>query len=126
MLPDPDPAPLLLDDQIEAALARSTALADGLVAAIAQERASRAVLMLAWMDRDALRLTLSTGWATYYSRSRGRLWRKGETSGHLQRVHEVRWDCDADALLLTVTQTGPACHTGTRTCFDDGMIAHAD
>ena len=69
------------------------------------------------MNAEALRLTLETGWATYWSRSRGELWRKGETSGHLQRVLAVHADCDADTLLLTVDQTGPACHTGARSCF---------
>ena len=79
--------------------------------------------MMAWMNAESLRLTLETGWATYWSRSRGELWRKGETSGHLQRVLAVHADCDADTLLLTVDQTGPACHTGTRSCFTDRLLA---
>ena len=85
--------------------------------AIAQQEGTGEVLMMAWMNEESLRATLETGWATYWSRSRGELWRKGETSGHLQRVRAVHADCDGDTLLLTVDQTGPACHTGTRTCF---------
>lgn len=95
----------------------------GLVPAIAQQEGTGEVLMLAWMNAESLRLTLETGWATYWSRSRGELWRKGETSGHLQRVLAVHADCDADTLLLTVDQTGPACHTGTRSCFTDRLLA---
>jgi phosphoribosyl-ATP pyrophosphohydrolase/phosphoribosyl-AMP cyclohydrolase len=90
---------------------------DGLVPVVAQERRSGDVLMVAYADRDALERTLSTGFAHYYSRSRKTLWRKGETSGHEQRVAEIRLDCDGDAVLFRVEQTGPACHTGTRTCF---------
>ena len=90
----------------------------GLLPAVAQDAATGAVLMLAWMNREALRLTLERGEAVYWSRSRGRLWRKGEQSGHVQQVHEVRTDCDGDALLLRVTQRGGiACHTGRRSCF---------
>ena len=90
----------------------------GLLPAVAQDAASGEVLMLAWMNREALRQTLETGEAVYWSRSRGRLWRKGEQSGHVQQVHEVRTDCDGDALLLRVTQRGGiACHTGRRSCF---------
>ena len=90
----------------------------GLLPAVAQDAASGEVLMLAWMNREALLLTLETGEAVYWSRSRGRLWRKGEQSGHVQQVHEVRTDCDGDALLLRVTQRGGiACHTGRRSCF---------
>ena len=91
--------------------------ADGLVPVVAQERRSGDVLMLAYADRDALARTLSTGEAHYYSRARQGPWRKGETSGHVQRVVEVRLDCDGDAVLYRVDQTGPACHTGERTCF---------
>jgi phosphoribosyl-ATP pyrophosphohydrolase/phosphoribosyl-AMP cyclohydrolase len=91
--------------------------ADGLVPVVAQERRSGDVLMLAYADRDALARTLATGQAHYYSRSRQAPWRKGETSGHVQRVVEVRLDCDGDAVLYRVDQTGPACHTGERTCF---------
>jgi phosphoribosyl-AMP cyclohydrolase len=92
--------------------------ADGLVPAIAQDAASGQVLMLAWMNRDALRATLDSGEAVYWSRSRRKLWRKGEESGHVQKVHEVRLDCDEDALLLRVDQLGGiACHTGRQHCF---------
>ena len=91
---------------------------DGLVAAIAQDATSGKVLTLAWMNRDALARTVETGEAHYWSRSRGRLWRKGETSGYVQRVREVRLDCDNDAILLAVEQTGGiACHTGRERCF---------
>ena len=92
--------------------------ADGLAPAIAQDAASGEVLMLAWMSRESLARTLATGEATYWSRSRAALWRKGETSGHLQKVVEVRLDCDSDAILLRVEQVGGiACHTGRRRCF---------
>ncbi|MPY82295.1 MAG: phosphoribosyl-AMP cyclohydrolase [Actinophytocola sp.] len=91
---------------------------DGLIAAIAVDDASGEVLMQAWMDDEALHRTLTTRRATYYSRSRRQLWVKGETSGHTQQVREVRLDCDGDAVLLRVEQTGPACHTGAVTCFD--------
>ena len=98
--------------------------ANGLVPAIAQEAASGDILMLAWMDREALRLTAETGRAVYHSRSRGRLWRKGEESGHHQTVHEIRLDCDNDVVLLKVEQLGAepgdppiACHTGRHSCF---------
>jgi len=91
--------------------------ADGLVPVVTQESRSGDVLMVAFANRDALDRTLATGLAHYYSRSRGTLWQKGETSGHVQRIVEVRLDCDGDTLLYRVEQTGPACHTGTRTCF---------
>ena len=91
---------------------------DGLVPAIAQDAQSGEVLMLAWMNREALAQTVASGQATYWSRSRASLWRKGETSGHTQRVLEVRLDCDADAVLLRIDQAGGiACHTGRRRCF---------
>lgn len=90
---------------------------NGLIAALAQDHATGEVLMLAWMNAEALKLTLETGQATYWSRSRNKLWRKGEESGHVQRVIEARIDCDQDAVLLRVEQTGAACHTGQRTCF---------
>lgn len=90
----------------------------GLLPAVAQHVDTGEVLMLAWMNREALLLTLETGEAVYWSRSRGRLWRKGEQSGHVQQVHEIRTDCDCDALLLRVTQHGGiACHTGRKSCF---------
>jgi phosphoribosyl-ATP pyrophosphohydrolase/phosphoribosyl-AMP cyclohydrolase len=90
---------------------------DGLVPVVAQSALSGEVLMVAYADRDALARTRETGDAHYHSRSRGVLWRKGETSGHTQRVLDVRVDCDGDAVLYLVSQTGPACHTGTPTCF---------
>ncbi|MCS4505085.1 Phosphoribosyl-AMP cyclohydrolase [wastewater metagenome] len=91
---------------------------DGLVAAIAQDAGDGEVLMMAWMNREALERTAELGEAVYYSRSRGRLWHKGESSGHTQRVHELRIDCDGDVVLLRVTQAGGiACHTGRRSCF---------
>ena len=89
----------------------------GLLPAIAQQHDSLEVLMLAWMNRDALLETLSTGRVCYWSRSRARLWRKGETSGQVQRLKSMRLDCDGDTLLLLVDQQGPACHTGRRSCF---------
>ena len=91
---------------------------DGLVPAVAQDAASGEVLMLAWMSREALARTADSGVATYWSRSRNALWKKGETSGHLQRVVEIRLDCDSDAVLLRVESVaGIACHTGRRRCF---------
>ena len=90
---------------------------DGLLPAIAQDAADGSVLMLAWMNRQAWETTLRTGDATYFSRSRNQLWRKGDTSGHVQRVVEIRVDCDADAILLRVQQTGAACHENYRSCF---------
>ncbi len=91
--------------------------ADGLLPVVAQEATSGEVLMLAWMDAEALRRTLATGRATYWSRSRGEYWVKGETSGNTQAVESVHLDCDGDTILLKVTQSGAACHTGNRTCF---------
>ncbi len=91
--------------------------AAGLVPAIAQAHDSGEVLMLAWMDRAAIAETLASGHACYFSRSRNRLWRKGETSGQVQRLVELRLDCDGDAILLLVAQEGVACHTGRRSCF---------
>lgn len=89
----------------------------GLLPAIAQDHATGEVLMLAWMSAESLAETLRTGQVTYWSRSRGELWRKGATSGHVQRLIGLRIDCDRDCLLLAVEQTGPACHTGARSCF---------
>lgn len=89
----------------------------GLLPAIAQDATTGEVLMLAWMNREALETTLREGYVCYYSRSRRALWRKGETSGHRQRLLELRFDCDGDALLLQVAQTGPACHTNRPGCF---------
>lgn len=90
----------------------------GLVPVVVQDATSRAVLMVAWMDEEALRRTLATSRATYWSRSRAAYWVKGETSGNVQHVQELRVDCDRDTVLLLVDQHGPACHTGSRTCFD--------
>jgi len=91
---------------------------DGLVAAIAQDQATGRVLSMAWMNREALQLTREEGRAVYWSRSRGKIWRKGETSGHIQQVHEIRLDCDGDTIVLLVTQVGGiACHTGRVSCF---------
>ncbi len=103
---------------LEARIAQVTWNDDGLAPVIVQQWDSGEVLMLAWVDAEALRRTLTSGRATYWSRSRREYWRKGDTSGHIQVVHEARLDCDGDAILLRVDQTGPACHTGTRTCFD--------
>ncbi len=101
--------------------------ADGLLPVVAQDATTGEVLMLAWMDQEALRRTLATGRATYWSRSRSEYWIKGETSGHTQTVESVHLDCDGDAILVRVDQTGAACHTGNRTCFftelGDGDIA---
>ncbi len=91
---------------------------DGLVPGIAQQHDTGEVLMLAWLNREALELTLTSGRAVYWSRSRQELWRKGDTSGNEQHIVEVRLDCDGDTVLLRVDQTGPACHTGDRTCFE--------
>jgi phosphoribosyl-AMP cyclohydrolase len=90
----------------------------GLVPAVVQEQTSKEVLMVGWMDDHALHQTLTSGRSTFFSRSRQEYWVKGETSGHRQWVREVRLDCDGDTLLVLVHQEGPACHTGTRTCFD--------
>ena len=89
----------------------------GLIPAVAQDAKSGEVLMVAWMNAEALRLTRETGEAHFWSRSRGALWRKGATSGNVLRVEEIRVDCDADTLLLRVLASGPACHTGARSCF---------
>ena len=90
---------------------------DGLIAAVAQDAASGEVLMVAWMNAEAYAETVRTGRAVYYSRSRGKLWRKGEESGHVQTVRSIYVDCDADAILLKVEQAGAACHEGYRSCF---------
>jgi phosphoribosyl-AMP cyclohydrolase len=118
MSPDPDAPAVEADPAIEEFVSRTRFTADGLVPAIAQQWDSHEVLMMAWMDEAALRETLATGHGVYFSRSRGQRWRKGETSGHLQEVREVRLDCDGDTVLLLVDQRGAACHTGDRTCFD--------
>jgi phosphoribosyl-AMP cyclohydrolase len=97
--------------------------AQGLVAAVVQQHDTGEVLMVGWMDDEALRRTLTSGRTTFWSRSRQEYWVKGETSGNRQWVKEVRLDCDGDTLLVRVDQEGPACHTGTRTCFDDGLLS---
>jgi phosphoribosyl-AMP cyclohydrolase len=111
--------PSALEPALAARLKRDR---DGLVAAVVQQHGSGEVLMVGWMDDEALHRTLTTRRATYWSRSRGEYWVKGETSGHVQRVQSVALDCDGDALLVQVDQTGPACHTGASTCFTDGTI----
>lgn len=99
--------------------------ADGLVPAIAQDADSGAILMVAWMNRDALKKTVETGEAVYWSRSRKKLWHKGEESGHTQKVKEIRTDCDEDVILLKVEQTGGiACHTGRQSCFFQRLDNH--
>ena len=108
-----------LDPDIASRLKRNDA---GLVAAVVQQHDTGEVLMLGWMDDEALHRTLTSGLATYWSRSRQEYWVKGETSGNVQRVKEVSLDCDGDTVLVKVDQEGVACHTGTRTCFDDGRI----
>ena len=118
-VPPPEPA---LDTQVAELLTRDPA---GLVAAVVQQHDTREVLMVAWMDDEALRRTLTTGRATYWSRSRGEYWVKGETSGNRQWVREVRVDCDGDALLVLVDQEGAACHTGERSCFFRALPAVA-
>ena len=96
----------------------------GLVAVVVQDNSTREVLMVAWMNSEALQLTLSTGEATYFSRSRQEIWRKGATSGNTQQVVSISHDCDGDALLMLVEQTGVACHTGTTSCFTDRSLTH--
>ena len=118
-------SPAALDPAIAARLKRDE---HGLVAAVVQQHDTGEVLMLGWMDDEALRRTLTEGRVTYWSRSRGEYWRKGDTSGNVQLVRTVALDCDGDALLVRVDQRGPACHTGSRTCFDDrdlGAIPYA-
>ena len=95
---------------------------DGLVCAVVQQHDTRDVLMVGWMDDEALHRTLTTGRCTYWSRSRGEYWVKGDTSGHVQHVKSVALDCDGDALLVSVDQVGAACHTGDRTCFDAAVL----
>jgi phosphoribosyl-AMP cyclohydrolase len=114
------PAPLsALDPAIAALLKRDAA---GLVVAVAQQHDTGEVLMVGWMDDEALHRTLTTGRATYWSRSRREYWVKGDTSGHVQRVRSVALDCDGDTLLVKVEQVGAACHTGARTCFEERIL----
>ena len=109
----------VLPEEVAARLKRN---ADGLVPAVVQDGDTGEVLMLAWMNDEALHRTLTTGRATYWSRSRQEFWVKGETSGHHQYVRDVKLDCDGDTVLLTVDQVGAACHTGDRTCFDADVL----
>jgi phosphoribosyl-AMP cyclohydrolase len=97
---------------------------NGLLPAIAQDSKTHQVLMFAWMNREAYQETIASGFATYFSRSRNRLWRKGEESGHRQRIVEVRIDCDADCILILVEQTGAACHEGYASCFFRKLGSH--
>ena len=111
-----------LDPEIAARLTRDRA---GLITAVVQDATDHRVLMVGWMDDEALHRTLTTGRATYWSRSRREYWRKGDTSGHVQWVRSVSLDCDGDTLLVQVDQVGAACHRGTRTCFDgNDLPAH--
>ncbi|WP_345665353.1 phosphoribosyl-AMP cyclohydrolase [Streptomyces venetus] len=114
--------PSRLDPEIAARLKRG---ADGLLPAIAQQYDTGEVLMLGWMDDEALHRTLTTGRCTYWSRSRQEYWVKGDTSGHFQWVKSVALDCDADTVLVKVDQVGAACHTGARTCFDEDVLLGA-
>ena len=114
--------PSSLDPVLAARLKRD---ASGLVPAVVQQWDTGEVLMVGWMDDEALHRTLTTGRATYWSRSRQDYWRKGDTSGHVQHVREVRLDCDGDTLLVRVDQVGAACHTGERTCFDAARLLPA-
>jgi phosphoribosyl-AMP cyclohydrolase len=120
---DPSSAPDELAPEIAGRLKRD---ADGLVVAVVQQVGTGEVLMVAWMDDRALARTLSTGLATFWSRSRQEYWVKGATSGNVQHVREVRLDCDSDTLLITVDQHGVACHTGARSCFDAGALTIAE
>ena len=112
-----------LDPSIAARLKRDR---NGLFAAVVQERSTGQVLMVAWMNDEALARTLETREATYFSRSRGEQWIKGATSGHTQHVHSVRLDCDGDTVLLEVDQVGAACHTGEHGCFDADLLLATD
>lgn len=107
-------------DELGEVMARLKLDAAGLVCAVVQQHDTREVLMVGWMDPEALRRTLTSGRVTFWSRSRGEYWRKGDTSGNVQHVVAVSIDCDGDALLVQVDQVGPACHTGAHSCFDAG------
>ena len=112
----------LEDSAIADALERARFAPDGLLPAIVQEESTRDVLMLGYMNAEALRRTLTGGRVTFWSRSRQEFWRKGDTSGHAQYVRALAFDCDSDALLVTVHQVGPACHTGAHSCFEVGPL----
>jgi phosphoribosyl-AMP cyclohydrolase len=122
----PSTAPLVLDTPLAVVLAQLRLDARGLLPVVVQQWDSGEVLMVAWMDQEAIRRTLTTGNATYWSRSRSEYWVKGATSGHTQQVREVRLDCDGDTLLMKVDQIGGACHTGDHACFDVTLIAHTE
>ncbi len=109
------------ESDIDALVADLAYTSDGLIPAIAQQHGTGEVLMMAWMNAEAVRETLKTGRVCYWSRSRGELWRKGESSGQVQTLREFRWDCDRDTILLIVNQEGVACHTGRRNCFFNAM-----
>lgn len=129
--PDVSPEPAEIPSPAPAEIPDFSKGNGGLLPAIAQDGLHGRVLMMAWMNEESWRETVSSGYATYFSRSRGKLWRKGESSGHRQRVIEARVDCDADTILLLVEQTGAACHEGYRSCFfrevtADGKVREAD
>jgi len=112
----------LTRDTVEPVIERARFDSSGLLPAIIQDESTRQVLMMGWMDAEALRRTLTEGRVTFWSRSRQEYWRKGDTSGHAQFVRAAALDCDDDALLVTVEQVGAACHTGARSCFDTGPL----
>ena len=120
---NPTPSGPGLDRDIAARLRRT---AEGLVPVVVQQQGSGEVLMLAWVDDEALARTIDSGRATYWSRSRREYWAKGDTSGHVQWVKQIRLDCDGDTLLFTVDQVGAACHTGDHTCFDVDLVHRVD
>ena len=119
-MPQPQPT-----DAVDDAVAGLTFDAAGLLPAVVQDETDGTVLMVAWMDAEAVRRTLTTGRTWFWSRSRRQHWRKGDTSGHIQHVRSVTADCDGDTLLVRVEQVGPACHKGTRTCFEAPLPAGA-
>jgi len=108
---------MIKEDIMDQMLSELKFNADGLIPAIAQDAQSKDILMMAWMNEDSIRATLKEGFAIYWSRSRSKLWRKGETSGNLSKLVSFRYDCDSDTILLIVEQTGPACHTNRPNCF---------
>lgn len=114
----PNMSPVVADPGL---LQRAQFDSQGLIPVVAQDEKTLAVLMVAWMDQEALRRTLAEGRVTYFSRSRQEYWRKGDTSGHIQHAVSARLDCDADVVLLSVNQHGPACHRGTTSCFDEAV-----
>jgi phosphoribosyl-AMP cyclohydrolase len=94
----------------------------GLIPAIVQSESTKRVLMMAWMSKESLQLTLDIGETVFFSRSRNEIWHKGKTSGNVQKVHSIEFDCDSDVLLIRVSEAGPACHTGLNSCFDNGQL----